>query len=289
MGNKIKCLVTGHRGYIGSHLFAALNEDSKYEVHCIDLKEGNDILHCLPDEDYDCVFHLAALPRVEYSVDNPFYTMKQNVLVTSKMLEWSRDHKVKKFIFSSSSAIYGDGKGPKSPYGLHKLISEMECDLYQELFNIRCVCLRYFNVYSEDQEYGGSYSTVISAWMHMIEQNKPLRIDGTGNQSRDFIHVSDVVSANIWCMKNIESIDKLWYDVGFGETCSLNDIKQIVDKYNDVEWQSSPPRPGDVDHTEIGSQRLQTKGWKPKIDLNTGLEKCFKNQNNLLYSLTNDK
>lgn len=271
----MRILVTGHRGYIGSHLFEELI-CLGHEAVGIDLKDGNDILHCLPDENFDCVFHLAALPRVEYSVEKPFYTMKQNVLVTSKLLEWSKNHGVKTFIFSSSSAIYGEGKGPKSPYGLHKLISEMECDLYQDLFGIKCVCLRYFNVYSADQEYGGSYSTVVSAWMQMIKDGKSLRIDGDGEQSRDFIHVDDVVSANLWCMNNVEKINNLWYDVGYGDTCSLNDIKDIVDAHNQVEWIHAPERKGDVKHTELSEQRLQITGWSPKVDLNTGLEECFK-------------
>ena len=105
----MKILVTGHRGYIGSHLYNQLLA-SGYDVSGIDLKEGNDILYCLPDENFDCVFHLAALPRVEYSIENPFYTMKQNVLVTSKLLEWSKNHGVRTFVFSSSSAIYGEGQ-----------------------------------------------------------------------------------------------------------------------------------------------------------------------------------
>jgi len=273
----LKILVTGHRGYIGAHLFKKL-QNKNHEVLGIDIKEGNDILHCLPDEEFDCVYHLAALPRVEYSVENPFYTMKQNVLVTSKLLEWSKNHGVKTFIFSSSSALYGSGSGPKSPYGLHKLISEMECDLYQDLYNIKCVCLRYFNVYSEDQEFGGSYSTVVAAWMQMIKEGKPLRVDGDGEQSRDFIHVNDIVSANIWCMNNINKLNNLWYDVGYGETCTLNDIRRVVDKYHSAEWRSGPTRPGDVRHTEIGSQRLQITGWQPRINLKIGLENCFKSK-----------
>jgi len=273
----LKILVTGHRGYIGAHLFKKL-QNKNHEVLGIDIKEGNDILHCLPDEEFDCVYHLAALPRVEYSVENPFYTMKQNVLVTSKLLEWSKNHGVKTFIFSSSSALYGSGSGPKSPYGLHKLISEMECDLYQDLYNIKCVCLRYFNVYSEDQEFGGSYSTVVAAWMQMIKEGKPLRVDGDGEQSRDFIHVNDIVSANIWCMNNINKLNNLWYDVGYGETCTLNDIRRVVDKYHSAEWRNGPTRPGDVRHTEIGSQRLQITGWQPRINLKIGLENCFKSK-----------
>ena len=277
MGPRIvKILVTGHRGYIGSRLFDRLIGEG-HAVTGIDLKEGNDVLHCLPaKENFDCVFHLAALPRVQYSVEKPFYTMKQNVLVTSKLLEWSKNHGVRTFIFSSSSAIYGDGEGPSSPYGLHKLISEMECNLYQKLYNIKCVCLRYFNVYSEDQEYGGSYSTVIAAWIKMIKDGKPLRIDGDGEQSRDFIHVDDVVSANIWCMNNIRNIGKLWYDVGYGQTCTLNNIKDIVDENCEVKWEYAPERSGDVRHTEISSQKLQMTGWVPKISLTSGIYECFK-------------
>jgi len=274
MENK-KVLVTGHLGYIGSHIFKELNTRG-YKLRGIDLKNGEDILHCLPNEDFDCVFHLAALPRVGFSVENPFYTMKQNVLVTSKLLEWSKNHGVKTFIFSSSSALYGEGSGPKSPYGLHKLISEMECELYQKLYNIKCVCLRYFNVYSEDQEYGGAYSTVVAAWMQMIKEKKSLRIDGDGEQSRDFIHVEDIVSANIYCMENINNLKELWYDVGYGKTCSLNKIRGIVNKYHKVEWDNAPERQGDVRHTEIGSQRLQLEGWNPRVSLSDGLEKCFK-------------
>ena len=272
----MKILVTGHKGYIGSHLYDRLKSQNNHEVVGIDLKDGNDILYCLPKENFDCVFHLAAIPSVEYSVENPFYTMRQNVLATSKLLEWSHQSGVEKFIFSSSSAIYGEGSGPKSPYGMHKQISEMECDIYQKLYGFKSVCLRYYNVYSEDQEYGGAYSTVVSAWMQMIKEGKPLRLDGDGTQSRDFIHVEDVVSANIWCMENFSSLEKLWYDVGYGETCSLNDIADVVNKHNSVKWQNAPDRPGDVKHTELGSQRLQLTGWTPQVDITSGLEQCFR-------------
>ncbi len=272
----MKILVTGHKGYIGSHLYDRLKSQNNHEVVGIDLKDGNDILYCLPKENFDCVFHLAAIPSVEYSVENPFYTMRQNVLATSKLLEWSRQSGVEKFIFSSSSAIYGEGNGPKSPYGMHKQISEMECDIYQKLYGFKSVCLRYYNVYSEDQEYGGAYSTVVSAWMQMIKEGKPLRLDGDGTQSRDFIHVEDVVSANIWCMENFSSLEKLWYDVGYGKTCSLNDIADVVNKHNSVKWQNAPDRPGDVKHTELGSQRLQLTGWTPQVDITSGLEQCFR-------------
>ena len=242
-------LVTGHRGYIGSHVYKELVRLG-YEVHGIDLKDGEDILHCLPDKDFDYVFHLAALPRVEYSVENPSYTLRQNVLVTSSVLEWAKSNNVKRVIFSSSSAAIGDGTGPKSPYGLHKLMNEMECRLYSELYGLDTVCLRYFNVYSEEQPYGGSYSTAI--------------------------HVEDIVSANLFCMQHEEHFNGKWLNVGSGKSVSMNYIKDYIDLHNDVEWNHAPARKGDVRHTMADISELRKIGWDPKISIEEGLARCFK-------------
>jgi UDP-glucose 4-epimerase len=268
-------LVTGYKGYIGNKLYNKLKE-AGYEVFGIDLKDGHDISDCLPkNKNFDYVFHLAALPSVEYSVLNPSYTMKHNVLATSKLLEWAKDNKVKRFIFSSSSAIYGDGNGPKSPYGLHKLLSEQECKLYSELYGLDTVCLRYYNLYSEDQKYGGAYSTAVSAWMEMIRLNKPLRIDGDGEQTRDFIHVDDVVRANIFCMNYKDKFNGNFYDIGSGKSISLNYIKDYINKYNKVEWKSSPERIGDVKHTKADISKMLELGWSPLINIEDGLKLCF--------------
>ena len=115
----MRILVTGYKGFIGSRLY----EEAKnlgLDVVGIDLKDGNDIMFCLPEQKFDYVFHLAAYPSVGYSIENPFYTLRQNVLVTSKMLQWCLHHGVKRFIFSSSSAV-NNGK-PTSPYGAHKMM-----------------------------------------------------------------------------------------------------------------------------------------------------------------------
>jgi UDP-glucose 4-epimerase len=276
----VRILVTGHRGYIGGHLYRKLVRLG-YEVDGIDLKNGEDILHCLPNKNYDYVFHLAALPRVEFSVENPSYTLKQNVLVTSTLLEWSLAHNIKRFIFSSSSAAMGDGTGPKSPYGLHKLISEMECKLYSDLYDLDTTCLRYFNAYSEDQQYGGSYSTAICAWMEMIRKNKPLRFDGDGNQTRDLVHVEDIVSANIFLMKDKikkpeECLNGKVFEVGSGESVSMNYIKDFIDSKHSVKWNYAPTRPGDVRHTLADITELKKYGWEPKVSINEGLNRCFK-------------
>lgn len=272
-------LVTGHKGYIGSKLFNKLQE-LNFEVIGVDLKDGHDIVDCLPkNKNFDYVFHLAALPSVEFSVLNPSYTLKHNVLATSKLLEWSKENKVKRFIFSSSSAVYGDGNGPKSPYGLHKFMGEMECKLYSDLYQLDTVCLRYFNLYSEDQQYGGPYSTAISAWMEMIRQNKPLRIDGDGEQTRDFIHVNDVVEANIFCMNYKNKFDGKVYDVGSGKSVKLNYIKNYIDQYNHVQWINAADRVGDVKHTLADITELKKLGWMPKIDIKDGLKLCFYKEN----------
>lgn len=272
----MKILVTGHKGYIGSHLYSNLTRLG-YDVHGIDLKDGKDILYCLPDEKFDYVFHLAAIPKVSFCVSNPSYTMRQNVLVTSVLLEWAKNHGVKRVIFSSSAAVYGNGEGfPSSPYGLHKLMSEMECKLFSQLYGLDTVCLRYFNVYSEDQPFEGSYSTAISAWMQMIREGKPLRIDGDGEQTRDFIHVDDIVLANIYAMQASQQFNGKSYDVGTGESVSLNYIKNFINSVKNVEWISNPERIGDVRHSVSDVSSFKDLGFEALVSIQKGLERCFK-------------
>lgn len=275
MDHQERILVTGHRGYIGSHLFSEL-EKQGYSPIGIDLQEGKDIRVDLPDEDFDIVFHLAANPRVGYSVENPSETLNDNVYATSVLLEWAKDHNVKRVIFSSSSAVLGQGDGiPQSPYGLHKLQSEMEMRLYASLYGLDSVCLRYFNVYSEDQPFGGSYSTAICAWYSLMNSGKSLRMDGTGEQSRDFIHVNDVVSANIYFALHAESFGGLGIEIGTGTSMSLNDIKDIIDANNEVTWVHAPPREGDVMHTKGDTSIAEYYGWKAKIDPIEGIKEIF--------------
>jgi len=276
----MKILVTGHKGYIGSHLFSDLKRLG-HDVYGIDIKDGEDILHCLPNEDYDYVFHLAAQPRVEFSVHHPSYTMKQNVLVTSTLLEWAKNHNVKRVIFSSSSAVNGDGDGvPKSPYGLHKLISEMECRLFSELYGLDTVCLRYFNAYSEDQDFGGAYSTAICAWMEMIRQGKPLRMDGDGEQTRDLVHVDDIVLANILAMQSNKCFGGKAYNVGSGTSVSMNHIRNFINERHEVKWNNAPERKGDVKHTLADISEIEKDlGFQPQVSIEKGLERCFSKKN----------
>tara|TARA_A100000172_G_scaffold79668_2_gene67257 strand:- start:49 stop:885 length:837 start_codon:yes stop_codon:yes gene_type:complete len=276
----MKILITGHKGYIGSKLFTKLNNETNI-VHGIDLKDGKDVIKDLPDANCDYVFHLAALPSVQQSVDAPSDTFRNNAYSTSVLLEWAKKHNVKRVIFSSSAAA----ANVTSPYGLHKRISEQECKLYSDLYGLDTVCLRYYNVYSEDQKYGGSHSTAISAWMQMIREGRALRIDGDGEQTRDFVHVDDVVSANIFCMNQGKLFAGAIYDVASGASCSLNSAREIIKRKHNVTWSENPERKGDIKYSHSDISGLLSLGWKPSITIEDGLQRCFSKDNLCAESL----
>jgi len=269
-------LVTGHKGYIGSHLYSALIERG-YSVIGMDLKDNQNILFHLNNikEKINTVFHLAAIPSVAYSVENPSYSLMQNVLGTSTVLEWAMKNNVNRFIFSSSAAIYGNGNGPTSPYGLHKLMSEKECKLYSDLYDLDVVCLRYFNVYSEDQKYGGAYSTVIAAWMEMLRQGKELRIDGDGEQTRDFIYIDDIVDANIFCMLHNKRFNADCFDIASGQSVSLKFLKTMIERYQSAKWINTPERKGDIKHVNPDVSAINNIGWSAKTPIEEGIKKCL--------------
>ena len=157
-------------------------------------------------------------------------------------------------------------------------MSEMECKLYSKLYGLDTVCLRYFNAYSEDQPYGGAYATAICAWMEMIRKGKPLRIDGDGEQTRDLVHVEDILNANIFLMQNKQCGRKLngdVFEVGSGTSVSMNYIKDFIDSHHDVEWVHAPARQGDVRHTLADITELQKFGWEPEVSIDEGLNRCF--------------
>lgn len=284
-----RCLVTGHKGYIGSRLYQTL-KSLGHDVIGIDLKEeiSKDILQYLR-EDYEgsfhpyfssfqpeYIFHLACIPRVAYSVENPIETMHNNVLTTSYVLNFARKNNVKRVIYSGSSSVVGNGDGPNSPYGLQKLISEKECKLYSDLYGLDTVTLRYFNVYSPCQTVDGPYATAVANWMHSIRIGKNPYISGTGNQRRDMAYLDDVVSANIFAMNHKENFNGEHYDVGTGNNISLNEMKDIVLSHNpNVKFDYVEERKGDVMYTKANIQPLNKLGWEPKTSIIKGINRCF--------------
>tara|TARA_R110000796_G_scaffold198255_1_gene314530 strand:+ start:591 stop:1421 length:831 start_codon:yes stop_codon:yes gene_type:complete len=276
----MKCLVTGHKGFIGQKIFRELVALG-HNVTGLDLKEGADILDTLPDENFDYVFHLAA--RVGVSCERPSFALKQNVLATSRLLEWSKKNGVKRFIFSSSSSVTGNGAGPMSPYALHKLMSEQECALYSRLYGLETVCLRYFNVFSEEQTFGGSHSSIICCWKEMIKTGRPLKIYGNGEQTRDFIHIDDICRANLFFMKFGREMKGDVFDIGSGASISINDLKNIVVKQHpNVIWQYEEPNPGDPMHTKASTEEAKKLGWISKTDPRLHIEKAFMMENGII-------
>jgi nucleoside-diphosphate-sugar epimerase len=275
----MRVLITGHKGYIGSKIYKKCLELG-YEVAGLDLKEGKDILHIDSYKEYvefrpEIIFHLAANPRIQYSVENPSLASQNNVLGTAKVLEFAKNNNVKRVVFSSSSSIHGNFGFPVSPYGLHKLQSELECRLYSEFYSLDTVCLRYFNVYSEDQIPTDTYPTVISAWMEAIRKNNNLLVNGDGRHIRDYIHVDDVVECNIFAANYSDRFNGKCFDVGFGKNYSLNYIKNLILKYHDITFVHGPEKKSDPLCSLANVDDLKKIGWCANIDFETGLERCF--------------
>lgn len=280
----MKILVTGHKGYIGSKLYKRCLEYG-YKTIGIDIKEGNNILDILNEKFFlnfkpDIIFHLAANPRVQQSVETPSIVAKTNVLGTSVMLEYAKKVEAKRFIFSSSSAIYGNGSDPVNPYGLQKQQSELECKYYSLNSNVDTVCLRYFNVYSEDQKVSDVYPTVISAWMQAIREGRELTVYGEGQHRRDYIHVDDIVDCNLFAAHYYGNFHGSHFDVGTGKNYDLNFIKNhILENVPGVSFKHLPTRPTDALSTLADTKNLNNMGWNAKINFLDGLQKCFAKEN----------
>jgi len=283
-----RCLVTGYKGYIGSKLYKELINQG-HEVIGIDLQDGHDINkylhHGLNKNSFhpayynfkpEYIFHLAYIPRVAYSVENPVETTENNILCTTNVLNFAKSVGAKRVIFSSSSSVVGDGEGPVSPYALQKLYDEMQCRLWSKIYGLDTVCLRYFNVYSEDQQAKTAYATAIANWMHHIREDKTPFLNGDGENRRDMLHVDDAVSANIFAMNYDGLFSGKSYDVGTGENTSLNEIIEIIHSYfPEVVFEKRPPRKGDVLLTRAKTSDLKKLGWQTKIEIKDGINSCF--------------
>ena len=283
----MRLLVTGHKGYIGSHLYSNLRELG-HDVAGIDLQgcsingeelPGEDICEGYPVEYYqfmpECIFHLAAIPRVGYSIINPVEVMNNNVMCTTKTLRFAKVAK-SSLVYSSSSSVMGNGSGPTSPYALSKYVGELESVMYNDLYDVQTVNLRYFNVYSHDQKAEGAYATAVSNWMKFIRSRRNPFITGDGTQRRDMAHVDDVVAANIYSMENISRLRGGVFDVGTGENISLNEMRDIVlEVFPDIHFEYTPSRLGEVLETKAEIKNFKKVGWSGKIPIKEGIKECF--------------
>ena len=279
------CLVTGQKGYIGQSVWQSLFQ-AGHDVVGIDVKDGPQFdilegLEKLEKYDFDYIFHLACIPRVVYSVENPVHTMMNNVLSTSIVLDFAKKKNVKRVIYSGSSSVIGNGDGPASPYALQKFTSELEAKLYSDLYGVDTVSLRYFNVYSPDQKADSPYATAVANWMRFIREGKNPFITGNGEQRRDMAHKSDVVSANLFAMEYEGTFGGRHFDVGTGDNISLNEMKDIVNShFPDVVFDYVEDRAGDVLMTKANMQPLKDLGWEPRVKIKDGISKCFEHLKN---------
>jgi UDP-glucose 4-epimerase len=191
-------------------------------------------------EGIDVVFHMAALARVQESIENPILYDKVNVGGTLNMLKTCVDYGVHRFVFTSSSAIYGDVEEkdlptseeseitPMSPYALHKLMGEQYCKLFSSLYDIETICLRYFNVYGERQPTEGAYCLVMGKFAQQRLNGEPMTIRGDGEQKRDFVYVGDVVEANIQAGFYEHSLKGAVFNIGNGDNRSVNQIADLI-------------------------------------------------------------
>lgn len=297
----MKALVTGGAGFIGSHIVDALIK-RKFSVYVIDDLSTGRKEHVNPKAKFykmdvasakvvplvrrikpDFIFHTAAHIDVRKSVEDPSHDAKINILGILRLLEATRELKIKKFVFSSTGgAIYGSAKKmptpenypahPHSPYGVAKLASEHYLDCLGKLWNIPVVVLRYANVYGPRQvSLPGVEGAVVSAFIKILLGNKTPTIYGDGKQTRDFVYVDDVVAANLLAMK--KSVTGV-FNIGSGKETSVNELFKKISKIlrSKKKPKHKPTRPGEERRSVLSASRARRDlGWKPEISLEKGL------------------
>jgi UDP-glucose 4-epimerase len=294
-------LVTGGAGFIGSHLVEALLSEGYSVVVLDDLSTGNeknlasvrykitlyresilsqDLKGVL--RDVEVIFHLAAQINVRRSVEDPTYDLKVNALGTLNLLEQARD--VERFIYASSGgAVYGEPRylpvdeehstDPISPYGASKLAGEKYVQLYGYNYGVKYAILRYANVYGERQDARGE-AGVIAIFLDRLKAGRALTVFGTGEQTRDYIYVGDVVRANLLALKR-EGV----FNIATGVETSVNELIEIIAGVTGIvpEVEYAPPRKGEVQRIYLSTTRAREKlGFNAEVSLREGIARVWR-------------
>ncbi len=289
----MKCLVTGGCGFIGSHIVDKLiflgyevvviddlsaqenerfyyNDQATYWQKDISKDDCNDIFKSV-----DYVFHFAARSRIQPTIGSPNECFEVNVVGTQRVLEWSRLNSIKRVIYSGTSSLYGHQNiipfQPNmpadclNPYSMSKWMGEQICKLYNQLYGLPSIGLRYFNVYGPREPSKGKYAPVIGLFKRQSKNNEFMTIVAPGTQRRDFTYIEDVVEANILAMKS-STVDIPFkiYNVGTGKNYSMIEIAEMVGGKRDI----IPPRPAEVQETLADiEETIKDLGWNPKHNL----------------------
>jgi len=302
MTYKKKCLVTGGMGFIGSHVTDQLlerghqvwviddlstgneenaNPAASYEIHSIcDLAFTNALINKVKP---DWIFHLAALPRIQPSFEDPVSHDEANVRATLNLLLTIKDIPIDAFVFSSSSSVYGNPSelpttelaaiNPLSPYALQKYTAERYLHILAERYNLPVVSLRYFNPYGprsfNNKNPFNAYTSVVGIFKNQKKEGKVLTITGAGQQRRDFIHVLDVASANIIAAEKILTAKWNVYNVGSGYSISILDLAKMFDS----PYEFIPERKGEAEITLSNSDKLKALGWATTIEVQDAIRR----------------
>ena len=298
----MKALVTGGAGFIGSHIVDRLLQDGHEVIVLDDFSTGhrqnlaeNEMLQIVEGDirDFstvnecmqgiDWVFHKAAVASVPKTVNDPIGSSEVNYQGTLHVLEAARQNKVKRVVFASSAALYGDEPTlPKvetmlpvtlSPYAVDKLASEYACGMYTKLYGLETVSLRYFNVYGPRQDPSSPYSGVISIFADKLNQGTAPTIFGDGEQTRDFVYVSDVVEANMRAATK-ESAAGQVINIATGNKITLNELLNTFCEIRQVEFSAEyqDPRQGDIKESYANvCKAASVLEWNSTVQLKQGL------------------
>lgn len=311
-----KILVTGGAGFIGSNLIEALLSQNNYVV-CLDnfltgkrenindflinsnfkLIEGDirNLDTCRESvKNIEYVFHQAALGSVPRSINDPITTNDININGFLNILLASRDEKVKRFIYAASSSTYGDSQQlpkiednigkPLSPYAVTKYVNELYARVFNDLYGLETIGLRYFNVFGKNQDPEGQYAAVIPKFIQLLINHGSPVINGDGTQTRDFTYIENVVAINQLAALSNESTINNIYNVAFGQQTTLNELSELLKEYLsefDSKIKNIPiihgsTRIGDIQHSLASIDKAKTKlGYNPEFDLKSGLKKSI--------------
>ena len=296
-----KAIVTGGDGFIGSNLVNRLIEKGIEVVVLDNLSTGKEeninpkakFIQCdiskssIFDLMYnmkgaDVVFHLAALARVQPSIEDPIPFNEVNITGTLNILLAAHKTGIKRVVYSASSSAYGNTDilptpedaptNPLSPYGLQKYVGEQYCKMFSEVYGLDTVSLRYFNVYGEQMNFGGAYKTVIAVFIEQMQKGEKLNIVNEGNQRRDFTYVGDVCNANILAATTSNKFNGEVFNVGNGDNFSVNEVADMFGgekKYGEKRIEPF--------ETLADNQKIKSLGWKPTGNLSEWIKNYIKN------------
>ena len=293
-------IVTGGAGFIGSHIVEELKRLDHMVVVIDNEYSDNDNFHWRRDTlnvnvditDYktlkkaftgaDYVFHLAAEARIGPSIENPVNALNINTIGTCNVLQCAREVGAKKVLYSSTSSGYGLNEAPNvetqpddclNPYSVSKIAGEKLCKMYTDLYGLKTIVFRYFNVFGERAPRKGQYAPVTGIFLRQKAAGEPLTIVGDGEQRRDYIYVKDVANANVMAAISNPDDDAYGqvYNVGSGKNYSVNEIASFISD----DTINIPPRIGEARNSLANIDKIQkTFAWKPEMDI----EKWIKTQ-----------